>query len=106
MAPEMLNDSKYDFSIDVWATALIFLEILSGKNKVVFKGNNKNELLLDIEMTINLVVPDHISEKTKGLIMSMLTFSSQRPTFAMLEIHPLVSKYIKKIIRSRGRRSR
>lgn len=62
MAPEMLSDSKYDFSVDVWSAALIFLEILTGKDKLIFKGKNKEEMLLDINMTINNIIPSHVGE--------------------------------------------
>lgn len=96
MAPEMLSDSKYDFSVDVWSAALIFLEILTGKGKLIFKGNTKLELMNNIVMTVNGIVPEHVSEKTKGLILSMLAPADQRPTFEMLESNYIVKKHIRK----------
>lgn len=96
MAPEMLSDNKYGFSDDVWAAALIFLEILTtGKGKFTFKGKNKEEMLLDIDMTINTIIPQHVSESTKGLILSMLNFAEQRPTFEMLEKNHIIKKFIR-----------
>lgn len=94
MAPEQLSNLQYTFSVDVWSAALILLEILTGKGKLIFKGSTKEELLQDIFMTLNLIVPDHVSENAKGLIMSMLSDASCRPTFEMLEKHPLIKKYI------------
>lgn len=82
MAPEILNDYPYDFSVDVWSSGIIFLEILKCDGKLIFNGKNKEKMFLDIKMKIDSVVPSYISQQTKDLIMSMLNDPDQRPTFA------------------------
>lgn len=68
--------------------------MLTGKAKFAFSGKTKTEMLVNIVMTIDSVVPGNVSANTKGLILSMLTAAELRPTFKMLELHPMLAKYI------------
>lgn len=46
-APEiLLGDNKYDFKVDIWSTALTFIEILTGK--LLFQGETKIDHLYKI----------------------------------------------------------
>lgn len=89
MPPEILMNEAYGSSVDVWAAGLILLELLTGKGKLVFQGQTREEVLFDIIQKTSISFPKHISQATKELVLSIIAKdAAQRPTFAELARHP------------------
>ena len=66
MAPEVLNDKKYDHSADVWSLGCIFYELMTGYTP--FTGRNQLNLLE------NIMKGDYYFPKTVKLSLKGLSF--------------------------------
>ncbi|KAF9235686.1 kinase-like domain-containing protein [Melanogaster broomeanus] len=69
MAPEMLLQEKYGFSVDYWALAVTIYEMLTGK--IPWEGNGEEDLMRKI-CYAPLVCPDTMTAEAKDLLKKML----------------------------------
>lgn len=84
MAPEIFNNETYSYKADVWSLGVLSYEILTGKP--VFTCRTLAQLKkLQQE---DIIFPEYLSEASRNLIRSMLTYDhNARPSFQQLRGH-------------------
>lgn len=60
MPPEMLLKDNYGINVDVWASCIILVELLTGKNDFVFTGRSQKELYNDI-FSKQILLPKNVT---------------------------------------------
>lgn len=58
--------------VDVWASGLILIELLTGKNKSFFQGNTKEDVLNNIKENNNIKLASDITAETREIISLLL----------------------------------
>ena len=80
MAPEIINNEKYDKSIDIWSLGVLLFEMIHGFNP--FENNNNNNkninLLIDNIKNKKFQFQKNISNECKDLIQKMLESNSNK----------------------------
>lgn len=69
IAPEMLSNSKYGKSVDIWALGVLLFELLTGSPP--FSGNTANEVYRKILFS-NVHVPSFLDSDSRDLLQSLL----------------------------------
>ena len=80
MAPEIINNEKYDKSIDIWALGVLLFELIHGFSPFVFNNNYNQFNIHDVFNNIknhSFTFKKNISPECKDLIQKMLEFNSK-----------------------------
>ena len=86
LAPEMINKSGHDESIDIWSLGVLLFEMLTGKTPFNFKGD-RNQLYNSIK-TLKIVWTDDFPPLAKDLISKILRLQPKdRLTLAQIIDH-------------------
>lgn len=75
MAPEMLNDDGYDFSIDIWCLGVMIYEMMT--NDFLFEDKDK-EILKEKIINIRVDYPDFFSENLTDLLKKIFVPFQER----------------------------
>lgn len=70
LAPELINNTGHDKSVDIWALGVLLFEMLTGRNPFSLIGN-RNELYNSIK-TVNINWPDDFPKLARDLITKIL----------------------------------
>lgn len=89
MAPEMLNDDGYDFSIDIWCLGVMIYEMLT--NTFLFEDKDKEKLKEKI-INIRITYPDFFSENLIDLLKKIFVPCSNRITIDEMFNHPWINQ--------------
>ena len=91
MAPELLKNSDYGQSVDIWSLGVLLYEMLHGYSP--FRGGTENSTIGNI-LQCRLTIRKGISSEAQGLILSMLQKNpSSRPKWADIFGHKWVLKF-------------
>ena len=97
MAPEIIQEKKYDNRVDIWSCGVITYILLSGRPPYV--GAKKEEIFHSIEkgsLKFNHPIWERLSGESKDFIKSALERDfTKRPTALQLLEHPWIKKQIK-----------
>lgn len=69
IAPEMLSNSRYGKSVDIWALGVLLYELLTGAPP--FSGNTANEVYRKILFS-NVQVPSFVDSESRDLLLALL----------------------------------
>lgn len=75
MAPEILQDIPYDYSVDFWSLGCVMFDMLTGSPP--FTGNN-NKKIYDKIVANKLKIPFYLSQEAKDLLLRLLKKSPQK----------------------------
>lgn len=96
MAPEIVNEQNYNYSIDVWSLGVLLFEMTHGYSPFVGtkgKAKNMNDIFSNINQR-NFEIKAKISEECKDLIQKLLTIdSNKRIKINEIFEHPWVQKF-------------
>jgi len=99
MAPEILKNQGYDFSIDVWSLGILLYELIHSYSPFVVKDLDKNKIENNI-VTKELKFQRGISSECKDLISQILMKDVEnRIKIEDIYRHPFVLRYINMINR-------
>ena len=99
MAPELLRNRDYDYTVDLWSLGVLLYEMLHGYSP--FKGKTDADTMGNI-LQCNISFKDGISEEAKSIIRSLLQKASQqRIKWKDIFSHKWVQKYTKQYENSR-----
>eukprot|EP01084_Bolivina_argentea_P234647 395035_1 len=91
IAPEMIEQMKYDPNVDVWSLGVLMYECLCGEPP--FKSDEPISTFDKIKNP-QLVFPEHVSNPARDLIKKLLNKDpSKRLSLHELPIHPFIKKY-------------
>lgn len=89
LPPEMLKNSKYENSVDVWGLGVLLYEFLTGKPP--FEDSSEKGTYKKIK-SVNPIFPQQISKEAKDLIQRLLNKNpSERLTLDEVLQHPWVT---------------
>ena len=102
LAPEMINKSGHDETVDIWSLGVLLFELLTGKTPFNFKGD-RNQLYNSIK-TLKINWTDDFPPLAKDLISKILRLKpsdrlsldqiSKHPWFVQIpEIKPVLKEY-------------
>jgi serine/threonine protein kinase len=95
MAPEMVFEKEYNYSIDVWALGVLLYELLH--SFAPFPAKNLEEMREKIQLGF-YELGSNFSKDLKGLIIDLLQFDpDQRPSISNIMNHPWMEKMKKEI---------
>jgi polo-like kinase 1 len=92
MAPEVVGQRRYSFSVDIWSMGVILYQLLVGK--LPFQASQRDDNTQWRILTNDFSFPSdvHISQDAKDLISSMLHADpDQRPSLYEISRHPFLS---------------
>jgi serine/threonine protein kinase len=91
MAPEILQDVPYDYSVDFWSLGCVMFDMLTGAPP--FTGNN-NKRIMDKILANKLKLPFYLSREGKDLLLRLLKKSPEKrlTDFEKLKKHPFFRK--------------
>lgn len=105
MAPEILNEEKYNKSIDIWALGILLYEMLHGKSPFASEENpfssknpknDKKEIQYNIKYK-KLTFNEDLSDDCKDILRKMLeNDSNKRIKIEQIKEHPFLLPQIKK----------
>jgi serine/threonine protein kinase len=91
MAPELLRNRDYDYTVDLWSMGVLLYEMLHGSSP--FKGKTDADTMGNI-LQCNVVYRDGISEEAKCMMRSLLQKApQQRIKWKDVFEHKWVQKY-------------
>jgi serine/threonine protein kinase len=97
MAPEIIQERKYDQRVDIWSLGVIAYILLSGRPP--FKGRTKQDIFNSIQdhpLTFDHPIWGKLSKEAKDFIKLALEKDFlKRPTAAYLLEHEWLTKQIK-----------
>ena len=73
MAPEMLTNQPYSFSLDIWCLGILLYELIHGN--APFKGRTENEKCNNIVKMVPIDYDPTLSMEAKLLIQGILKFN-------------------------------
>jgi serine/threonine protein kinase len=87
LAPEMVNKSGHDESIDIWSLGVLMFELLAGRPPFVYKGDTA--ILYNDIKNLKIRWTDDFPILAKNLISKILRLkSTERPTLDDILLHP------------------
>ena len=94
MAPEIVENENYDYSVDIWSLGILLYELLYGHSP--FKANNTKNIILNIK-SHELTYDDknkNVSNSCKDLIKKLLNNNPQK-RYKIKDIleHPVIKKH-------------
>ena len=94
MAPEIVENENYDYSVDIWSLGILLYELLYGHSP--FKANNTKNIILNIK-SHELTYDDknkNVSNSCKDLIKKLLNNNPQK-RYKIKDIleHPFIKKH-------------
>ena len=94
MAPEIVENENYDYSVDIWSLGILLYELLYGHSP--FKANNTKNIILNIK-SHELTYDDKnkkVSNSCKDLIKKLLNNNPQK-RYKIKDIleHPFIKKH-------------
>ena len=96
MAPEIVEERKYDNRADIWSLGVITHILLSGRPP--FSGRTKDQIFKSIrndEVLLNHPIWVKCSQSAKDFIKSMLAKDfKKRPSASELLEHPFIKKNV------------
>ena len=99
MAPEILNNQGYDFSIDVWSLGVLLYELIHSHSPFVVNDLDINKIENNI-VSKELIFKKGISSECKDLIKQLLSKKVEnRIKIKDIYQHPFVLRYINMINR-------
>ncbi len=99
MAPEIVENENYDYSVDIWSLGILLYELLYGHSP--FKANSTKNVILNIK-THELTYDDknkNVSNSCKDLIKKLLNNNPQK-RYKIKDIleHPFIKKHLEKYL--------
>ena len=94
MAPEIVENENYDYSVDIWSLGILLYELLYGHSP--FKAKNTKNIILNIK-SHELTYDDknkNVSNSCKDLIKKLLNNNPQK-RYKIKDIleHPFIKKH-------------
>lgn len=91
MAPEILRDIPYDYSVDFWSLGCMMFDMLTGSPP--FTGNN-NKKIMDKILANKLKIPFYLTNDAKDLLLRLLKKNPDKrlKDFAKLKNHRFFRK--------------
>ncbi|CAD8172478.1 unnamed protein product [Paramecium pentaurelia] len=94
MAPEMLTNQPYSFTLDIWCLGILLFELIHGF--APFKGKNENEKCNNIVKMTPIDYDPSLSLEAKQLIQGILKYNpNERLSMTQIFEHPWMKKYYK-----------
>lgn len=91
LAPELVNHTEYDFSVDNWCIGVLTYEFLVGHPP--FESDTKEQTYERIR-NLDLHFPNHVSESAQDFIRKLLVLDpSKRMPLSEVKNHPWIQKY-------------
>lgn len=91
MAPEIVNNEKYDSAVDTWSLGILLYELIHGYSP--FRGKDMSQVMKNIKEH-KLVIHKNISKECKDIICKLLSVNPQeRLKVNEIFTHPFVVKY-------------
>ena len=99
MAPEIVKNEAYDFSIDVWSLGVLLYELIHSHSPFVVKDLNINKIENNI-VSKDLIFKKGVSSECRDLIEKLLVKDAEnRIKIEEIYKHPFILKYINKMNR-------
>ena len=97
MAPEIVKNESYDFSIDVWSLGVLLYELIHSHSPFVVKDLNVNKIENNI-LSKELKFKKGVSLECRDLIEKLLIKdANERIKIEDIYKHPFILKYINKM---------
>ena len=100
ISPEVLTESCYDFSVDIWGIGVVMFECLFGYPP--FSHDDSKEVCNRVVNWLQyLEFPEDVkvSTEAKMLILGMMNNKEQRLTVKQIKIHPFFRNFDWKTVR-------
>ena len=76
LAPEILNQTGHDKSVDIWALGILLFEMLTGRSPFLLCGGDNHQLFNSIKL-LNINWPDDFPHLAKDLISKILCINPE-----------------------------
>ena len=77
MAPEMIKNSNYDYSVDWFSFGLVLFEMLSGRSPFKFRKDHSVAQKMNIILAEEIRMPVHCSAEAKDLLAKLLKYEPE-----------------------------